>query len=155
MFGLPAEATWVWVGLVVGTAVMFGVVTGHPGAPPDATTAASTIDQVAATTHPSTASVSLRADEVTVGQHRIGLRGPGGTAHATLEYGPVVPVRPGSKLESVLEGTPVRSAYSTPASFEYALAAAEERDADWQPAGPVLRIRRVRYGEVNSVLVGT
>ena len=155
MFGLPADATWLWLGLVIGTAAMFGVVTGLPAAPPEATQVAATVDEVAASDHPSAASVEIRADAITIGPNRLGVRGPGGTAWEPLRYGPVTPVREGSRLAAVLHGAPPASEFAMPASFEYSIGNARNRDPTWRPVNGSIQVRRVRYGEVNSVLVGT
>ena len=155
MFGLPADSAWIWLGLVVVTASMFGVVTDVGATPPDAERVAGAIDHVAASSHTASGRVQIQAASVKLEPHRIGLRGPGGSAHSSFDYGPITPVRPGTRLDAILDGSPPSEEFANPRSYEYMAAAARNRDAEWEPAGPVLRIRRVQYGEVNCVLVGT
>ena len=154
MFDVPADTPWLWVGLTLASALMFGVVLGVPTAAPNAERVASTVDEVAATEGGAAGSVSLRAREIRLGPDRIGLRAPGGRAHASFRYGPVTPVRPGSQLAQVLEGRSVREVFSSPSTFRWALRQAGDRTPRWRSAGARLRIKHVRYGEVNGVLVG-
>ncbi len=154
MMETPADTPWLWVGLTLATAVMFGVVMGVGPAAPDAQRAATAIDDVATSEHPAAGSVPLRASEVRLTPDRIGLRGPGGQAHATIQYGPVTPVEPDSALDRVLDGHAPERVFRRPETYRAALAAAQERTPFWQRAGEELRIRQVHYGEVNSVLVG-
>jgi hypothetical protein len=153
MFGLPADATWIWVGLVVGSAVMFGVVVSLPGAPPDASRAAETIEAVSASEYAATAKIDLQAEAVRIAPDRLSLRGPGGTAHAPIRYGPVTPVRPDSRLAPVLDGQPPASVFDGTAAFRGATDRARGRPPLWQTADE-LRVRQVQFGEVNRVLVG-
>ncbi|MFB6110298.1 MAG: hypothetical protein ABEJ60_05420 [Halodesulfurarchaeum sp.] len=154
MFGLPTDATWIWVGLVIGSAAMLGVVVALPAAPPDAVRAAETIESVTASEYAATASIELRASAIRLAPDRLGLRGPGGTAHASIRYGPITPVGPDSPLESLLDGRPPASVFDGSAAFRAALERARARTPTWREAGETLQVRRVRFGEVSSVLVG-
>lgn len=154
MFDVPADTPWIWLGLTIASALMLGVVVGLPTAAPNAERVAGTIDEVAATEGGSTATVSLRATEIRLGPDRVGLRAPGGRAHASLQYGPVTPVRPGTRLASVLNGEPARAVFSRPGAFRWALRRAGDRTPRWRSAGDRLRIKHASYGEVNGVLVG-
>jgi len=154
MLGIPDDAAWIWLGLTAVSAAMFGVVSGVHPAPPAADDAAETVDEVAAGAHAAAAEMELDATLVKLGSNRVGLRGRGGTAHASFAFGPVAPVRPQSDLSRVLDGRSPQSVFESPAAFQRALRDARERPATWRPAGPHLRVRRVSYGEVNGVLVG-
>lgn len=153
MFGLPGDSPWIWLGLVVVAAAMSVVVVSLPAAPPDAGHLASTVDEVAASQHATVASVGLQAIEIKIGPQRIAVRGPGGTARSGYRYGPVTPVPPDSPLETVVDGTHPRRVFENATAFRQAVTAARTAEPDWQAAGSTLRVRRVRYGEVNSVLV--
>lgn len=155
MFGPPADTPWVWVGLTLGSAVMLSVVLGLPTAAPQADRVAETIDDVAVSAPGGQAEIGLRAEAVRIGQERIGLRGPGGRAHASFKYGPVTPVVPETKLAAVLDGHPPETVFESPEAFKRALYWADRRRPDWQPAGPTVRVKHVQYEEVNGVLVGT
>ncbi|MFW5965146.1 MAG: DUF7283 family protein [Halodesulfurarchaeum sp.] len=154
MFGVPADTAPIWVGLTVASAVMLGAVLGLTASAPDAQHAAATIEEVAAGEVPGEASVTVRADSLRIGPDRIGLRGPGGTAHAEIRYGPVTPVQLDSRLERVLEGTAPAAVFDGEAGFAAALERAQDRRPTWRSTGGSLRIRAVSYGEVNGVLVG-
>ena len=154
MFGLPGDAAWIWLGLVVGSAVMMGVVAEMPAAPPEAERAATAVDDVAQLPHTATARVRLRAESIKLGPSGLALRGPGGTSHADFERGPVTPVPPGSPLESVLRGTPPEDVFGSPAAFRSSMARARDAEPTYRTAGSELLVRQVAYGEVNGVLVG-
>lgn len=154
MFGLPADTGWIWLGLLVGSAAMFGIVADLQAAPPDAARLAGAVDEVAASSHPASGTVEVDAESIELGPRSVSLRGPGGTAHARLDYGPVTPVAAASDLERVLEGQPPETVFDTPAAFEAALDRAKETDGGWQSVDSPVSIRRVRYGEVDGVLVG-
>lgn len=154
MFGLPGDAAWIWLGLVVGSAVMVGVVAEMPTAPPQAEQAAATVDDVAQLPHTGTARVRLRAESIQLGPSSLALRGPGGTSHAGFDRGPVTPVPPGSRLAAVLRGTPPEEVYASPTAFRSSMARARDAEPTWRSAGSELLVRQVTYGEVNGVLVG-
>ena len=154
MFGPPADTPWLWVGLTLGSAVMLGVVLGIPTAAPQADRVANTIDDVAVSSAGGQAEIPIRANAVRIGQERIALRGPGGRAHASIEYGPVTPVGGETKLTAVLAGHPPETVYESPEAFKRALYWADRRRPDWQPAGDTVRVKQVEYEGVNGVLVG-
>ncbi|MDZ7849308.1 MAG: hypothetical protein U5K70_00330 [Halodesulfurarchaeum sp.] len=154
MFGLPAETTWVWVGLTLASAAMLAVVLGVPTAAPNAERAATAVEEVAVSEHGGEATLELRAQEIRLGPDRIGLRGPGGSAHADIRYGTIIPVPPDSKLELVLDGQPPETVFVRPATFRKAASGTRSRTPEWREAGDQLRIKWVHYGEVSGVLVG-
>lgn len=154
MFGLPAETTWVWVGLTLASAAMLAVVLGVPTAAPSAERAATAIEDVAVSGHGGEATLELRADDIRLGPDRIGLRSDGGSAFADIRYGTVIPVPPDSKLERVLEGQPPETVFVRPATFRRAATSARLETPEWRAAGDRLTIKQVQYGEVSGVLVG-
>lgn len=154
MFGVPADTGWVWLGLLVGSAAMFGVITDIHATPPDAERVARAVDAVAAGSHSASGSVAIDAESIDLGPRSVSVRGPGGTSHARFDYGPITPVPPDSDLERVLEGHPPRTVFDTPAELEAALEQSASSDGGWRPVETGLTIRRVQYGEVDCVLVG-
>ncbi|MFB6085358.1 MAG: hypothetical protein ABEJ84_00910 [Halodesulfurarchaeum sp.] len=154
MFGMPAETTWIWVGLTLASAAMLALVLGVPTAAPNAERVATAIEDVAVSEHGGKATLELRATEIRLGPDRIGLRGPGGSSHADIHYGAVIPVPPDSKLERVLEGRPPGTVFVRPATFQRAAAGARLSPSEWRAAGDRLTIKHVHYGGVSGVLVG-
>jgi hypothetical protein len=155
MFGLPGDTPWIWLGLVLGAAVMGGVVADHPTPPPDANRVAAAIDGVAARPHATGSSVVIHAEAVRLHPVRLAVRGPGGTAHAQFEYGPVTPVQPDTPLAAVLHGTRPGRVFANTTAFREALHRARADAGAWQTVDHSLTVRRVQHGEVNCVLVGT
>jgi len=157
MYDTAVESTYVWLGLAIVSAGIFGFALRVPTAPPpDARPVADTIDSVAASPHEATARHPLDARRIRLGAHRIGLRGPGGDAHASLAYGPVVPAAggDGDRLERVLHGVPPERAFRSEATFARALGRSRTTDPFWRPAPETLLVRRVSWGETNATLVG-
>lgn len=154
MLDIPADAAWVWLGLLVGSAAMFGAIADLSAAPPNAERVAETVDEVRAVEYTAEATVPIEASAAKIGQSSLALRGPGGTAHATFEQGTVTPVRPGTNLSDVLHGEPPGAAFPKPGTLRQAVVAARSRPPEWHETGDAIRIRRIRYGEVDCVLVG-
>ncbi|WP_436927854.1 DUF7283 family protein [Halosimplex amylolyticum] len=157
MFDTAVESTYVWLALAVVGAGVLGLALRVPTAPPpDATSVARTVDSVASSPHEATARHPIDARQIRLGSHRLGLRGPGGDAHASFAYGPVVPAKggDGDRLDAVLHGVPPDRAFASRARFERALNRSRTRDPSWQPAPDGLVVRRVTWGEVNATLVG-
>lgn len=155
MFDAPIDAWYVWLGLAVASVAVFGVVTSLPTAPPpDAPGVAETVDRVATADYDTTAVHAVDATEVRLGPRRIGLGNDAGTTHATLAY-PVVPTRPGTSLGRILRGTPPADAFPSPAAFDHAVTAAEERPPRWRPAGDALVVRHLSWHGREITLVGT
>mgnify|MGYP000200333029 CR=1 FL=1 len=157
MFDTAVESTYVWLGLTVVSAGVLGLALRVPTAPPpDAKPVARTVDSVAASPHEATARQPLDARQIRLGAHRIGLRGPGGDAHASLAYGPVIPAAggDGDRLGKVLRGVPPERAFRSEATFARALDRSRTTDPSWRPAPETLLVRRVTWGETNATLVG-
>ena len=155
MFDTPVDAWYVWIGLAVASGAALAVATAIPAAaPPDATGAANTVDRVAASQHPTVAEHPLPgAEALRVGGDILGLRGPGGTAHASIGHGPVTPAAGDDRLRRVLEGDTPERHFDSPEAFERAAIAARAAEPSWKPADR-LTVRRVRWGDVDVVLAG-
>ena len=157
MFDFATEAWYGWLGLSMAGVALFGAAAGLPTAPPpDAGAAAATVDRVAAAEYAATAEHPLDASEIRLGTRRVGLRSEGGTAHATLSFGPVTPVPPGeSALRDVLYGTPPERALESPDAFRQSVvdARADAGDASWRAVDRTLIVRRVSWEGVDVVLV--
>ena len=154
MFDAPVETWYLWVGLAVVSTAAVGLAATLPRAPPpDAASAAGTVDSVAASAHPTTGVHPLSADAARVGPYRIWLRDDGATGHAAFAYGPVTPVRRGTALWDVLRGTPPERAFGTPADFRRVAADARDRTPAWR-SREALTVRRVVWEGVDVTLVG-
>jgi hypothetical protein len=155
MFDVPLDAWYAWLGLAVASATAVGVAASLPATPPpDAAGVATTVDGVAASPHAAVGSHPLpNADAVRVGRETVSLRGPGGTAHAELGYGPVTPATGDESLAAVLAGEPPDRVFESPAAFRRAIGAARDADPEWHPSDE-LRVRRVSWEGVDVVLVG-
>jgi len=154
VLGTPADAWYSWVGLGVASVVVLGVVVGLPAAPPpDPAPVAGTVDAVASSPHQPSERIEVSAAEIRLDPYRIGLRGQGGSAHATIAYGPVTPVD-GGPLAAVLAGTAPDAVFEDPEAFRDALEEARAGPRSWQPAPERLRVRRVTWEGVDATLVG-
>ncbi|MFB6133036.1 MAG: hypothetical protein ABEJ44_06500 [Halanaeroarchaeum sp.] len=155
MNATPADVPFVWIALLVVSASVFGVVLSLPGAPPpDAERVAVVVDDVAATEHAAAAVIPLDATSIHLSRDDVALRGPGGTAHASLLYGPVTPVPRDGDLARVARGAPPEYVFATPEQFEHALHEARSAEPAWAAAGEQLYVRRVTYEGVDGVLLG-
>lgn len=155
MFDAPLDAWYTWLGLAATSGVAIAVVSALPAAPPpDAAGAATVVDSTAASEHPSTGSHPLSATEsIRVGTDTLSLRGPGGTEHAALGYGPITPAVEDDGLRDVLEGEPPARVFASPTTFERSLVASRTADSHWYHADRLV-VRRVSWGGVDAVLVG-
>lgn len=155
MFDVPLDAWYVWLGLAVASGAALTTASALPAAPPpDAAGAAETVDSVAASPHAATGEHPLsNAESVRVGRDTVSLRGPGGTRHAELGYGPVTSVGGDERLVSVLAGTPPDHVFESPTAFERALADARDTEPRWR-ATDTLHVRSVSWEGVDAVLVG-
>lgn len=154
MLDAPVDVWYRWLGVAAASLAVLGVAVGLPtGAAPDATVAATTVEGVAASTHPALAECPLSADAVRLGRETVSLRTGHRTATASLAYR-VTPVRSDTALAAVLAGTPPSRAFDSPAAFARALATARDRRPDWRPAGDRLLARHVSWEGVDATLVG-
>lgn len=154
MLGTPADAWYSWIGLGIASVVVLGVVVGLPATePPDPAPVVETIDSVASSPHQPTERIDVTAEEIRLGPYRVGLRGPGGSAHATIAYGPVTPVE-GETLDAVLGGAAPGAVFEGPEAFAEALREARNGSRSWQPAPERLTVRRVSWEGIDATLVG-
>jgi hypothetical protein len=154
MFDAPVDTWYLWVGVATASALAFGVAAALPTTvPPDAQRAAATVDAVATSPHNATGEHALAATAVEIGSRRIALRNDGGTTHAAFAS-PVTPVRNGTKLASVLRGTPPATVFASATAFRTAAAKARDRDRTWRETDGRLVARRVTWEGVDVVLVG-
>lgn len=159
MIDAPLDVWYAWLGLAVAGAVTLGVVSGLPTAPPpDAVSAAATVDTVAAADPPATARYRIVADRVRVTTRGVSLRSGGGSAFAAFGTDSVVPVDPDGPLGGVALGDHPDAAFEGPGAFAVATARAErtstrgESAVDWT-AGRTLHVRHVSWGETDVTLV--
>ncbi|SHH51529.1 DUF7283 family protein [Halobaculum gomorrense] len=167
MLDAPLDVWYAWLGLAVAGAVTLGAVSGLPTAPPpDAVSAAATVDAVAAADAPAAARYRIAADRVRVTTRGVSLRSDGGSAFAAFGSGAVVPVDPDGRLSGIALGDSPSRAFDAPEEFAVAVAAARaESDGDggsdtlaaasqtdWT-AGRTLYARHVSWGETDVTLV--
>jgi len=154
MFDAPADTWYLWLGVATTSALALGVAVALPSTvPPDAAGAASTVDAVASSPHEATGEHPLDARQIKLGSNRIGLRNDGGTAHASFAYGPVTPVREGSRLATVLAGTPPAQVFADASAFQSVTATARNRTRGWERIDGNLVVRRVTWEGVDVTLV--
>jgi hypothetical protein len=153
----PLDSWYAWLGLAATSVVLVGAAGSLPTRPPpDAAGLADSLDRTAVSDAPASAEHPLAADRVRLGADRVALRNDAGTARARLAFGPVTPVRPDTRLASVLHGTPPRRAFADRETFADVVGRARERgrNATWRPAPESVTARRVSWGEVDVTLVG-
>lgn len=155
MFDVPMDAWYIWIGLAAVGATAYSVAGAMPAAPPpDASGVARTVDGVAASPYAAVGKHPLpNAESVRVGRDSLSVRGPGGTAHAALGYGPVTPVGSDDSLTAVLRGEPPERVFASVGDFERTLEAARAGDPRFRPADRLV-VRRVSWEGVDAVLVG-
>jgi len=179
---VPIDA--LWIALPVASLVALALAVEVPRDPsPDAVAVADTIDAVAATSYPTTATHPTGARAIRIeggwgdagrgdggriegertdggrieGERtdggRIDLRGPAGWTGAVLSSGPVLAVGDGP-LGRVLAGADPRQVFDSPADLERAVAAVRDRGPIRRSVDGRIRVRKVRTGEVEFTLVG-
>lgn len=155
MFEAPLDAWYVWLGLAAVSATAVGVVTGLPAAPPpDAAGAADTVDRIAASDHGTVAEHKLpNTEEMRVATDSLSLRGPGGTTHALVGYGPMTPAASNAALQDVLHGTPPEREFDSPAVLERTARTARHRRPSWIRTDRLI-VRRVTWEGTDVLLVG-
>lgn len=164
----PADAWYVWVGVAIVSVGVAGVAIGLPSEPPpDATEAANAIDRVAASQYGASASFDHEADAIRIGPKQIGMRNDGGTAHASIAVGSMLPVfaTEGERhraATALADGEPVPqvvadSSFESERALREALEQSQRRldreGASWRAAAGTLRVRAVRLGGETVVLV--
>lgn len=155
VFDVPIDSWYTWLGVAAVSVIALGTAASLPTAPPpDAASVADAIDRTAASQHDATAEIPIDARQLRLGSNRIGLRNDAGTAHASLAYGPVVPVGEDPRLDSVLRGSPPSKTFDSSAAFR---AASEDARTDrpvWQPVDGIVLVRHLTWEGVDVVLVG-
>lgn len=159
-FEAPVDAWYVWIGVAIVTAGLFGVVTSLPSQPPpDANRAANTIDEVASNPYPADARYEHEATEVRIGLQEVSLRNDAGTNRATVRYGPMTPLAGiegeanRSAVGRILDGeSPTRivealdgveSQTQLRAAAVRARTSLQSHGPEWRPADGTLRVRKV------------
>lgn len=149
-----ADVPTVWFGLTLASTLFLAAAVQVPtAAPGPADAVAATIDRVAAAPYDSTAVHPVTAEAVRVSHYRIAVRTDAGVTHATLRYGPVTPVRSGTRLARVAHGAPVTAVFPDPTSFQKAVQAARSSDPGWYSGIDELTIRHLSWGATNVTLV--
>jgi len=154
VFDPPIDAIPTWLGVAVLSIVALGVALSFPTAPPaDASAAAAAVDSVAASEGAASAFHPVGVERVRLAREGLALEGPRGEATAGYAFGPVTPVPDGTALYRVLAGTAPDAVFDSPAALALAVEAARAR-APVRAETERLRIRHVRWGEVDVTLVG-
>jgi len=155
MFDAPADTWFLWLGVATSSLVAFGMAAALPTAPaPAADRAVATVDAVATSQYQATGEFDPDARMAKLDTNRIALRNDDGTARATVAHGPVTPVRDGSALASVLDGSPPKRVFENASAFRAAAQTARTRKARWEPVDGPLVVRRVTWEGVDVTLVG-
>ena len=168
---VPADAWYVWIGVVFVSITVAGVVLGLPSEPPpDAGEAANTVDRVAASEHGTRVTYELDATQARIGTKQLAFRNDGGTTHASIAFGSMTPVdsATGATAEAgmaLLAGKSVAAVLGRQPEFDREevlreafadLRVAVDRDgAQWHETTGRLRVRSVRLAGEVVVLVGT
>lgn len=155
MFDTPADAPPLLVALSLVSTALAGVAfAATPPPAPAASPLAGTIDAVAAADTTAVETRRVDAEALRLTPHEVGVRGDGGTAHAQLAYGPVVPVTGDTRLWRVLQGTPLGVVFDSPAALRTATQYAVAREHRWRHHRSRLTARRVTWRGVDVTLVG-
>ncbi len=155
MFDPPFDAPPVLVALTIVAASTLGVATVLAPTPPsDASSLAAAVDRAAASQTPTTDRHPTGVDAVKIEPARIRTRDDTGEHAAVFATGRVTPVRPASRLASVLAGDPPAAVFRTPVDLEIAARYARESPPGWQHDPARIRVRHVTWGEVDVTLVG-
>ncbi|MDZ7747417.1 MAG: hypothetical protein U5K28_13305 [Halobacteriales archaeon] len=149
-----AEGWYSWVGVSFVVTGLLAVVLGLPTAPPpDARTAAIAVDGVVESDYAGRTTVDIDATRIRLTTQGVTLDSEHGTAHATFEAGPIVPVHSGP-LAAVLDGANPRRVFAGPESYATAVKRASARRPAWQPAPETIHARKLTWGETRVTLVG-
>ena len=153
MFETHVDTLYLWLGLGTVSVAVLGVVIGLPTtAPPDATAAAATIDEVTTSPPGSVANRRLAAAEWRFNGRELRLRNDGGTATARLIRA-AVPAQT-NQLRAVLTGERPQTVYDSPEAFSREVRKARNTDTAWRPAPGRLTVRHVAWGGTDVTIVG-
>jgi hypothetical protein len=152
---VPIDSWYTWLGVATVSVVAFATVASLPTAPPpDAASVADAVDRTAASQHDATAEIPIDAEQLRIGANRIGLRSDGGTAHASLAYGPIVPVGETPRLQAVLRGSAPSAEFDSPSGLRAASESARTDRLAWRPVEGHLLVRHLTWNGVDVTLVG-
>ncbi|RKS83598.1 hypothetical protein BDK61_2986 [Haloarcula quadrata] len=153
MFETHVDTLYLWVGLGTVSVAVLGVVASLPTtAPPDATAAAATIDEVTTSPPGSVTHRRLIATEWAFDGREVRLRNDGGTATARLIQ-TAVPART-DRLQAVVNGGRPQAVYDSPDAFRRDTRRARTKHDGWRPAPDRLTIRHVAWGGTDVTIVG-
>ncbi|EMA33731.1 DUF7283 family protein [Haloarcula japonica] len=153
MFETHVDTLYLWVGLGTVSVAVLGVVVGLPTtAPPDATAAAATIDEITTSPPGSVGHRRLVATEWAFDGREIRLRNDGGTATAWL-IRTAVPART-KQLQTVVDGERPKAVYESPDAFRRDIRRARTTDDGWRPAPDRVTVRHVAWGGTDVTIVG-
>lgn len=153
MLEVPVDSWYVWVGLALVATVAAGTAIEFPTTPPpDARTAAATVDRVAAADHTVTARHPVDAEAVKLERLHLSLRDGGRTSRARFAH-TVTPVRRGSPLWRVLLGAPPDDVFDGPTALREAVDEARSDPVDWRSTDRLVA-RTITWGDTNVTLVG-
>lgn len=168
-FEVPADAWYVWIGVLVVSLSVAGVVLSLPSEPPpDASDAANTVDRVATSEHGTRATAELDAEQARIGTKQLALRNDGGTTHASIAFGSITPVDAaagpaaeagtallaGAQLSAVVDDS---AAFDSERSVRDAFAElrlrVDSEGSNWHETEGRLRVRSLRIAGELVVLV--
>ncbi|EMA06822.1 hypothetical protein SAMN05443574_105252 [Haloarcula vallismortis] len=153
MFETHVDTLYLWIGLGTVSVAVLGVAIGLPTtAPPDATAAAATIDEVTTSPPGSVAHRRLVAEEWAFDGREIRLRNGGGTAAARL-IRTAVPART-DRLQTVVDGERPKAVYESPGAFRLDTRQARTANDRWRPAPDRMTVRHVAWGGTDVTIVG-
>lgn len=164
----PVDGWYVWFGVGLLSVGLAGFVLGLPSQPPpDATTAANTIDRVSSSSHQAAADYEHDAAAIKIDTKQVWMRNDGGTTRESVAFGSLTPVHAVADddkreaLERITYGQHPRAVLRD-YSFDAAalLDGADDtreridrRGAEWRPAEGVLSVRKVDIGDETVLLV--
>ena len=157
----PADAWYVWLGVVLVSIAFAGVALSFPSEPaPDATQAANTVDDVATSSFNASGTYDHDADEVYLGLRQIAMRNDGGTDQATVAFGTMTPVRAHpddpEKGLNITRGVDPAVVFDDPGEMEdFAEEVHDELEdgVEWRPANGELRVKRINWGDESVLFV--
>lgn len=153
MLGPPIDAWYVWIGVsMVSLAVLGVAVVATPEPPSTATAAAETIEEVAASRAPASATHPIDADRVRVGEYRLVTEGDT-VETATIDHGRMTPAQRETQLRRVAMGASPTDVFESVQAFADAVEEARETQRLVEPAGDELIVRKVDHGGDDVVLV--
>jgi len=164
----PVDGWYVWFGVGLVSVGLAAFVLGLPSQPPpDATTAANTIDRVSSSYHQAAADYEHDATAIKIDTKQVWLRNDGGTTQESVAFGSLTPVDAVADddkreaLERIVHGQHpgvVLQNYSFGAAAlldeaEDTRERIDRQGAKWRPAEGALSVRKTDIGGETIVLV--